>query len=142
MRIDDENKVVWCSEELLNVTGVHLGVGFNGVTKLLKISEFAGSFGVPERHQNRAWKELSNGIFNEYEFKLEQPKEYYWRKKKEYLAWFEDVNFRYLNNHKPTESILLTNIDNLKSFTVKFTEQEARDLLKDDFDKFDKVECE
>ena len=141
MRIDDENKVVWCSEELLNVTGVHLGVGFNGVTKLLKISEFAGSFGVPERHQNRAWKELSNGIFNEYEFKLEQPKKYYWRKKKEHLAWFEVAQDTYLAQDEEDGELTLGWLEGTGR-KCKFTEQQARDLLKDDFDKFEKVECE
>ena len=67
---------------------------------------------------------------------------YYWRKKKEYLVWFEDRSYTYLNFDKFNEKVMITNATGLKNFTVLFTEQEARDLLKDDFDKFEKVECE
>ncbi|MGL4645391.1 MAG: DUF1642 domain-containing protein [Vagococcus fluvialis] len=69
-------------------------------------------------------------------------KKYYWRKKKEHLAWFEDKSYTYLNFDKFNEKVMITNATGLKNFTVLFTETEARDLLKDDFDKFEKVECE
>lgn len=149
MRIDDENKVVWCSEVLVKWKESFNGKPMGSI--IYRIARVGYGYSLEDMNGNEIdyseWGpsnqfRLIKAVIDDYEFKLEQPKKYYWRKKKEYLAWFEDVNFRYLNNHKPTESTLLTNIDNLKSFTVKFTEQEARDLLKDDFDKFEKVECE
>lgn len=63
-------------------------------------------------------------------------KKYYWRKKKEHLAWFEGSG-EYLStglNGEPILDVLL--------YSHTFTSQEARNLLKDDFDKFEKVECE
>lgn len=67
-----------------------------------------------------------------------EAKKYYWRKKKEYLAWFEDAEETYLNVYFSEVYLgVFRDSDN-----CEFTETEARDLLKDDFDKFEKVECE
>ena len=65
-----------------------------------------------------------------------------WHKNKEDLVWFEDRSYTYLNFDKFNEKVMITNATGLKNFTVLFTETEARDILKDDFDKFEKVECE
>lgn len=70
-----------------------------------------------------------------------QPK-YYWRKKKEHFAWFEDVRMGYLSKGKHDGHVYCNGLIADSDFFHKFTEAEARDLLKDDFDKFEKVECE
>ena len=79
--------------------------------------------------------------------KLEQPQKYHWRKKKEHLAWFESGGYLekagdriYLTKH----AFFVPCILHGESIEVyrEFTKQQARDLLKDDFDKFEKVECE
>ncbi|MBO0486309.1 DUF1642 domain-containing protein [Vagococcus fluvialis] len=70
-------------------------------------------------------------------YEIEPELKYYWRKKKEYLVWFENIVATYL--HENSEGSL--HLDCLM-FALKATESEARDLLKHDFDKFEKVECE
>lgn len=136
MRIDDENKVVWCSDvnDLAYVSGKSSLVIISG---LVKYNGNNGLCELQEQFYESSTDEqelLSLAILNGYEFKLEQPKEYYWRKKKEHLAWFEKGNI-YLSG--ADEPYL-----NPKLFSPKMTESEARDLLKDDFDKFEKVEVE
>ena len=143
MRIDDENKVVWCSYELLNWHSrkVSRATAYYAVADA--IDTYAG---------NQEFKDMFSGskefemyliaMLNHYTFKLEQPQKYYWRKKKEHLVWFEDRSYTYLNFDKFNEKVMITNATGLKNFTVLFTETEARDILKDDFDKFEKVECE
>ena len=163
MRIDDENKVVYVDEPLFNeITKLKEGIGIVGIVSLFQILwEYQKDYPEIQKflwsHENDIWAndeepfpedDKYNQVLmvkiwsDEYQLELEQPKKYYWRKEKEHLAWFEDIDSQYLNNHKPTESIVLANIHNLKQFTVKFTEQEARELLKGDFNKFEKVECE
>lgn len=138
MRIDNESKVVWLTDtnDLAFVSGES---NLDIVSELVK---FDGSYDLCSlqndyfngKHFTKRW--LLMAILNNYEFKLEQPKKHYWRKKKEYLAWFEGSR-EYLStglNGEPILDILL--------YSHTFTEKEAHDLLKDDFDKFEKVECE
>lgn len=73
-------------------------------------------------------------------YEIEQPKEYYWRKKKEYLFWFDDVEKSYLNKDKEGQ-IFINNTLEVGGVKSKFDETEARCILKGDFDKFEKVEC-
>lgn len=72
---------------------------------------------------------------------VEQPKKYYWRKRKKYLAWFEDERNLYLNK-SPNGSVRLANIKDFDNWEVKFTEEEAQELLKKDFYMFEKLECD
>lgn len=70
----------------------------------------------------------------------------YWRKKEEHLAWFEDEIYL---RKRPLH---LTPIDRSPYFLsskqlnpknkhlVMFTEEEAKNILKEDFYKFEKVE--
>lgn len=76
-------------------------------------------------------------------YAIEQPQKYYWRKKKKHLAWFEDFEEVLLvrKNNNIFRFGDISSYDN-RYFNAKFTEQQARDLLKHDFDKFEKVECE
>ncbi len=144
MRIDDENKVVWCSDsnDLAYVSGksslviISGLIRYNGNNGLCDMQEYFYTASTNEQEL------ISLAILKGYEFKLEQPQKYYWRKKKEHLAWFEDRSYTYLNFDKFNKKVMITNATGLKNFTVLFTETEARDLLKDDFDKFEKVECE
>ena len=71
---------------------------------------------------------------------VEQPKKYYWRKKKEHLASFEKTNKIYLNFNNSHKKIFLEDIKETIIVNTKFTEQEARELLKNDFDMFERVE--
>ena len=143
MRIDDENKVVWCSEELLNWHSrkVSRATAYYAVADA--IDTYAG---------NQEFKDMFSGskefemyliaMLNHYTFKLEQPQKYYWRKKKEYLAWFEKQESSYVRYFYQGASVTLSILDYDSLYKMQFTSQEARDLLKDDFDKFEKVECE
>lgn len=145
MRIDDENKVVWCSDKndlafvdsKTTLVLIEQLINFDGSYSLCKLQDnyFESS--------NNKKTDLLYAILKGYEFKLEQPKKYYWRKKKEHLAWFEEG--KYLQKRGDNLYLARSSYDISKGpvNTFKFfTEQQARDLLKDDFDKFEKVECE
>ena len=148
MRIDDENKVVWCSYELLDWYKSFGSRTNNSLEyRVKKLSDFGWGVNLlngQDREVNISYgylqgdKEsklpLIKALCDDYEFKLEQPQKYYWRKKKEHLARFEKGNIYLSATNEPYL--------NPKLFARKFTETEARDLLKDDFDKFEKVECE
>lgn len=140
MRIDDENKVVYVDkrfkDELFKLKK------YNGISKLMVLQNFSGKFGVPTKMDDDKWKKISEAVFNDYKFKLEQPQKYYWRKKKEYLAWFENHENFYLTKDF-IEKVGLDNLENEGTYKwYKFSEDLAKNLLKDDFDKFEKVECE
>lgn len=145
MRIDDENKVVWCNDNLfplLEEEDFFEMDEFDKISYLLNLS-FDKRYGIPTRVKTKKWKPILISIFDNYCYELDQPKKYYWRKKKEHLAWFEDFeSVLIMSKHS---KILrfgdISSYDN-RYFEGRFTEQEARELLKDDFDKFEKVECD
>lgn len=158
MRIDDENKVVYVDEPLFDeLTKLKEGIGIVGIVSLFQILwEHQNDYPEIQKflwsHEKDIWTNgeepfLEDDKYNqllmvkiwsdEYQFKLEQPQKYYWRKKKEYLAWFENHDNQYLV--KLGSDVFL---DDISYTSPKFTEQEARNILKDDFDKFEKVECE
>lgn len=141
MRIDDENKVVWCGDWLVERLEVANFVEKTCLGKIKILSEYTLSGYVPETYEDKEWEMVIKAIFEDYSFKLEKPQKYYWRKKKEHLVWFEDFeSVLIMSKHS---KILrfgdISSYDN-RYFEGRFTEQEARDLLKDDFDKFEKVE--
>ena len=143
MRIDDENKVVWCSEELLDWHSRKV----SRATSYYAVADAVGTYTGSKEFKcifggSKEFETYLVAILRGYTFKLEEQK-YYWRKKKEHLAWFEDFeSVLIMSKHS---KILrfgdISSYDN-RYFEGRFTEQEARDLLKDDFDKFEKVECE
>lgn len=144
MRIDDENKVVWCSDTN------DLAFIDNKTTLVLveQLIKFDGSYSLCELQDNYYEScndkkiDLLYAILNGYSFKLEQPQKYYWRKKKEHLAWFENHENFYLTKDF-IEKVGLDNLENEGTYKwYKFSEDLAKSLLKDDFDKFEKVECE
>lgn len=163
MRIDDENKVVYVDEPLFNeIIKLKEGIGIVGIVSLFQILwEYQKDYPEIQKflwsHEKDIWVNdeepcLEDDKYNqvsmvkiwsdEYQLELEQPKKYYWRKKKEYLASFEEQEDHYLNYRKDNGHIFLSDKDEWPLPKTKFTEQEARDLLKDDFDKFEKAECE
>lgn len=75
-------------------------------------------------------------------YEIEPELKYYWRKKREHIASFEDVENNYFNYRIDQKIMLADNHSQLSysGYKTEFTEQEARVLLKDDFDKFEKVE--
>ena len=158
MRIDDENKVVWCnvvelkwydsfgdrspvklSNRIRRLSDWGWGIGlldYHG-RDVRQYDEYNDDIVVFNDNNNRLMLNLTKALCDNYEFKLEQPKKYYWRKKKEHLACFENIVATYL--HENSEGSL--HLDCLM-FALKATEQEARELLKDDFDMFEKVEVD
>lgn len=151
MRIDDENKVVWCNEELLDWRE-SFNESYDPIANMMySISRVGFGWGLVDYHDeeldyknwyNKQKKELLLAILNKYTFKLEEQK-YYWRKKKEHLAWFEECV--YLQKIGANLYLSASRFDIAKKpvKTIKvFTEAEARQLLKDDFDKFEKVEID
>ena len=143
MRIDDENKVVWCSEvemewyvSLNHSFGNHYSVDVKRIAELSCENGERLPFELSLFTRYSAIKSITSG----YTFKLEQPQKYYWRKKKEHLAWFEEEV--YLTRFKFSDNENYCYVLGSKNGSLKNTEQQARKILKDDFDKFEKVECE
>ncbi len=134
MRIDDENKVVWCSENLfplLEEDDFFELDEFDKIFYLLNLS-FDSRYGIPHRFETDKWKPILISIFDKYCFELEQPKKYYWRLKFGHIR----------GGYYIVESTHLY-IDTVEKYEArKLTVSEARELLKSDFDKFEKVECE
>lgn len=143
MRIDDENKVVWTND----INDLAFVSGKSNLDIVSDLVKFDGSYDLCSlqndyfngKHFTKRW--LLMAILNNYEFKLEQPQKYYWRKKKEHLVWFEVAQDTYLAQDEEDGELTLGWLEGT-GWKCKFTEQQARDLLKDDFDKFEKVECE
>lgn len=138
MRIDDENKVVWCSDsnDLAYVSGksslviISGLIRYNGNNGLCDMQEYFYTASTNEQEL------ISLAILKGYEFKLEQPQKHYWRKKKEYLASFEDEQYLFAEEHEKTT---VTSI----AYASKFDETELMNVIGSvDFDKFEKVECE
>lgn len=71
-------------------------------------------------------------------------KKYYWRKKEEYLVWFEeDIYLRAKPLHltpvdKSPYLLAEKSISGKSKQSMLFSEEEARNILKDDFEKFER----
>lgn len=142
MRIDDENKVVWCSKELLDWHSRKISRATSYYAVADAVDTYTGSKEFKRIFSgSKEFETYLVAILRGYAFKLEQPQKYYWRKKKEHLAWFETGEISYLNV-RYEDDLILSDTYETENYNAKFTETEARDLLKDDFDKFEKVECE
>ncbi len=164
MRIDNENKVVWCNIiELKWYNSFGDRAPIKLTDRIRRLSDWGWGVGLLDSHgkdvrdydewdeyivvfndnNTRLMLNLTKSLCDDYEFKLEQPQKYHWRKKKEHLTWFED--FEQVLIMSKNNSVLrfgnISSYDN-RYFQGKFTEQEARELLKDDFDMFEKVEVE
>ena len=63
-------------------------------------------------------------------------------RKKEYLCSFEDVNYCYLNSWVFPDKLVLKNTVETSGYKTKFTEQEAKELLNNDFEMFERVDIE
>lgn len=150
MRIDDKNKVVWCSEWLMEWKESFDDKRINSI--LYRIARVGYGYQLEDIYGNTIdyseWESLTKvglikAIVDNYEFKLEQPQKYYWRKKKEHLAWFEKIEESYLIRFKFSGEVdYHYTLGEVDSAPIQMTETEARNILKDDFDKFEKVECE
>lgn len=140
MRIDDENKAVWCDEDLFDWHSRKVSRATSYYAVADAVDTYTGS---------KEFKRIFSGskefeiylvaILRGYAFKLEQPQKYYWRKKKEYSAWFEVAQDTYLAQDEDDGELTLGWLEGA-GWKCKFTEQEARNILKNDFDMFERVE--
>ena len=67
---------------------------------------------------------------------------YYWRKKQEYLCSFENLEVCYLNSWLFSDTLVLKNTVETSGYKTKFTEKEAKELLGDEFEMFERVDIE
>ena len=67
---------------------------------------------------------------------------YYSRKKTEHLCSFEDLKDCYLNIWTIDNTCILSGPTEARLIKTKFTEAEARELLGDDFEMFERVDIE
>ena len=86
--------------------------------------------------------ELPYGFVNMFNIVEVDETTYYWRKKKEYLRSFEDVNYCYLNIWLFSDTLVLKNTVETSGYKTKFTEKEAKELLGDEFEMFERVDIE
>ena len=86
--------------------------------------------------------ELPYGFVNMFNIVEVDETTYYWRKKKEYLRSFEDVNYCYLNIQLFPDTLVLKNTVETSGYKTKFTEKEAKELLGDEFEMFERVDIE
>lgn len=147
MRIDDENKTVWCSGELLDWYNSFYDPKIFKDRMIYYVSRVWWGHNFVDAYEKEVTSidfttddkfSLIKAIIDDYEFKLEQPKKYYWRKKKEHLAWFEDKSYLILISGK----LSLTDVLAYDVSEHTFTEAKARNLLKNDFDMFERVEVD
>lgn len=148
MRMDDENKVV-----VPDFVAEWIEYNINeGVSLEIMMGCYRSFLNSEEERVTDGSRAVEWFVKNPYEFvrayvegfavEVSEPdKKYYWRKKKEHLAWFETGNTSYLNVRYEDE-LILSDTFVTENYKAEFTESEAHDLLKDDFDKFEKVECE
>ena len=83
--------------------------------------------------------ELPYGFVKMFNIVEVEDKKYYWRKKKEYLCSFEDDD-SYLNYDCDHDRLSVDDNEDGFRFKTKFTETEAKELLGDDFEMFERVD--
>lgn len=86
--------------------------------------------------------ELPYGFVTMFNIVEVEDTKYYWRLKSKHMVSFEDyVGIIYLNKYYSGE-IELNNKYSSNYYKTKFTEAEARELLGDDFEMFERVDIE
>ena len=86
--------------------------------------------------------ELPYGFVQMFNIVEVEDTKYYWRLKSKHMVSFEDyVGLIYLNKYYSGE-IELNNKYSSNYYKTKFTELEARELLGDDFEMFERVDIE
>lgn len=155
MRIDVENGIVWCNQEMLDWHNSFECNILRGETRkkeamIYRISRVGYGYLLTDYRENEvsceSWKdvptlELIQAIIRGYTFKLETPKVYYWRKLEKHLAFFEKEkqNSMYLTLNIESGKLLLSSSHENGYYRTTFTVEEAKKLLKDDFDKFERI---
>ena len=114
----------------------------SNINKYRKINETVIISAKPSLLTQEEINELPYGFVQMFNIVEVEDIKYYWRKKKEHLAWFEDLEVCYLNMWvNDNTSSLSSNIE-AGLYKTKFTEAEARELLGDDFEMFERVDIE
>lgn len=150
MRIDDENKVVVPDFVADYIEKYYGDKEPSAWDKADLLRDWDNYISVADRKDVAEWVKNADNFLTfviavaTNDYVVEQPKKYYWRKKKEHFASFETRFADYLNVRHHGKNVTLLLGDSLPTSVckTKFTEQEARELLKDDFNMFEKVECE
>lgn len=158
MRIDVENGIVWCNSVELDWYKSYGKTDAHGLGARIKdLAVWGWGCGLKDAYGDEVvtWEdvrvfdenndqpklELIKALCSNYAFKLEKPKVYYWRKRAEHLAFFEKEKQSsiYLNVHTENNNLCLSSSYENGYYRTTFTVEEAKELLKDDFDKFEKV---
>ena len=148
MIIDDENKVVVPDFVADYIEKHYDDKEPSSWDKADLLRDWDNYISVYERNDVREWLKNADNFLKfviaiATDNYIIEPRKYYWRKKKEHLASFENIDMSYLNARK--DNFLPSRLHGCygtRVYETKITEQEARELLKDDFDMFEKVECE
>lgn len=149
MRIDNDNKIVWCSEKLYNWYTSFEEAYDPLANRLHTVARVGFGWGLTDYQDTDVsyyfWgrntqKELMLAILNGYEFKLECQK-CHWRKREEYLLSFENKELVLLES-KVDGSLKFGNMASYDNsvFKGRFMEQEVHERLGDDFYMLEKVE--
>lgn len=144
MRIDYENKIVWCDEECMKwYVSFYSSHGDNlcSILKLIEVLSAERELVLPRPMDRNYRIKLIKAIASDYEFKLEKHKKYYWRKKKVHLANFEIESGVYFLNSNGDDCFLNDAIE-YDGLRTKFTVEEAKEILIEDFYMFECVEVD
>lgn len=104
-------------------------------------AKFIGS--TPKEMTIEEINELPYGFVNMFNIVEVEDKKYHWRVKDEHLVSFENYDgLIYLNRRTENGNLKLNDKRATCFWDTKFTEKKAKELLGDEFNKFEKEECE
>lgn len=148
MRVADENKVVVPDFVADYIEKHYDGKEPSAWDKADLLRDWDNYISVSERNDVREWLKNADNFLKfviaiATDNYIVEPQKYYWRKKKEHIFNFEKIYETYLNIDLSNNDVFISNVEeSCSEYKTKFTEQEAHELLKDDFNKFEKLGCE
>ena len=86
--------------------------------------------------------ELPYGFVQMFNIVEVEDTKYYWRKKQEHLCSFENLEVCYLNMWANNNTPTLSSTRDVGLYKTTFTDSEAKELLGDDFEMFERVDIE
>ena len=112
------------------------------INKYRKINEIVIISAKPSLLTQAELNELPYGFVQMFNIVEVEDTKYYWRKKQEHLCSFESLEVCYLNMWTNDNTLTLYSAIEVGLYKTKFTETEAKEILGDDFEMFERVDIE
>ena len=110
------------------------------INKYRKINETVIISEKPSHLTQEEIDELPYGFVNMFNIVEVEDTKYYWRKRQEHLCSFENLEVCYLNMWTHDNTPTLSTTIEVSVYKTKLTETEAKELLGDDFEMFERVD--